>query len=198
MPFFTSPTDGSREPTRLTGSMDPNRSLFPRIWLRDGSGLVSHAIRASDDIGIWRNSLGAEEVLLATPIAELEPSLSPDERFMAYVSDESGRREVYIRALSGAAHRVQVSSEGGDEPVWSPQGNELFYPRGDQMIAVPVSTASSVTLGTPSILFEGRYDVDPFNGDATNYDVARDGQRFVMVRPAADPAAFSPAAERRR
>ncbi len=186
--LFTSPTDGSREPSRLTSGQDPNRSLFPRIWLRDGSGLVFHAIKASDDIGIWRKGAGAEEMLLATPMAELEPSLSPDERFMAYVSDESGRREVYIRALSGAAQRVQVSSEGGDEPVWSPQGSELFYRRGDQLIAVPVSTASSVTLGKPAALFEGRYDVDPFNGDATNYDVSRDGQRFVMVRPAADPA----------
>jgi Tol biopolymer transport system component len=186
--LFTSPTDGSREPTRLIGSKDPNRFLFPRIWLRDGSGLVFHAIKTSDDIGIWRKNSGAEEMLLATSIAELEPSLSPDERFMAYVSDESGRREVYIRAVSGAAHRVQVSSEGGDEPVWSPRGSELFYRRGAQMIAVPVFTASSVTLGKPSVLFEGRYDVDPFNGDATNYDVAGDGQRFVMVRPAADPA----------
>ena len=56
------------------------------------------------------------------------------------------------------------------------------------MIAVPVSTAAGVTLGHPTVLFEGRYDVDPFAGDTTNYDVARDGQRFVMVRPAADPA----------
>ena len=56
------------------------------------------------------------------------------------------------------------------------------------MIAVPVVTASSVTLGKPSVLFEGRYDVDPFNGDGTNYDVTQDGQRFVMVRPAADSA----------
>ena len=86
-------TDGSREATRLTGSSDPNRFLFPRIWLRDGSGLVFHAIKTSDDIGLWRKSSGAEEMLLATSIAELEPSLSPDERFMAFVSDESGRRE---------------------------------------------------------------------------------------------------------
>ena len=56
------------------------------------------------------------------------------------------------------------------------------------MIAVPVSTASGVTLGHPAVLFEGRYDVDPFNADATNYDVTRDGQRFVMVRPVADAA----------
>ena len=185
---FTSPTDGSRGPIQLMHGVEPNRSLFPRLWFRDGSALAFHAIKTSDDIGIWRKSSGAEEMLLATSVAELEPSLSPDERFMAYASDESGRREVYIRALSGAPYRVQVSSEGGDEPVWSPQGSELFYRRGAQMIAVPVSTASGVTFGHPAVLFEGRYDVDPFNADATNYDVTRDGQRFVMVRPVADAA----------
>jgi serine/threonine-protein kinase len=107
---------------------------------------------------------------------------------MAYVSDESGRREVYIRTLSGAPHRVQVSSDGGDEPVWSRHGSEIFYRRGIQMFAVPVTTGSAVTLGQPAVLFEGRYDVDPFNGDATNYDVFPDGQRFVMVRPTDDNA----------
>jgi serine/threonine-protein kinase len=186
--FFTSLADASREPTQLTRGADPNRLLFPRVWLRDGSGLVFHAIETSDDIGILRGGSGTEEMLLASRFAELEPSLSPDERFMAYVSDESGRREVYVRALAGAAGRVQVSSEGGDEPVWSHRGDEIFYRQGPRMIAVPVSTASDgVTLGTPAVLFEGHYDVDPFNNDATNYDVTRDGQRFVMVRPVVDP-----------
>jgi TolB protein len=103
--IFTSPTDGSREPTRLTGSNDTNRFLFPRIWLRDGSGLVFHVIKTSDDIGIWRKSSGAEEMLLATPIAEVERSLSPDERFMAYVSDERTPGGVHPRAQRPCAPR---------------------------------------------------------------------------------------------
>jgi len=187
--LYTSPADGSREPTRLSrGSGGGIRFLFPGAWLRDGSGLVIHAIETSDDVGILRPDSGAEEALLASRFAELEPSLSPDERYMAYVSDESGRREVYVRALDGAAGRVQVSSEGGDEPVWSPRGNEIFYRQGPRMIAVPVSTApGGVTLGTPAVLFEGAYDVDPFNNDATNYDVTRDGKRFIMIRPVVDP-----------
>jgi Tol biopolymer transport system component len=189
--LFTSPVDGDREPTRLSRPADPGgggRLLFPRVWLRDGSGLVFHSIETSDDIGILRPGSGKEEMLLASRFAELEPSLSPDERFMAYVSDESGRREVYVRSLDGAARRVQVSSEGGDEPVWSPRGGEIFYRQGPRMIAVPVSTVSGVALGRPAVLFEGSYDVDPFNHDATNYDVTQDGQRFLMVRLLADPA----------
>jgi len=187
--LFTTRADGSREPTRLSrGAGSEGRFLMPGSWLRDGSGLLFHAIETSDDIGILRTGSGTEEMLLASPFAELEPSLSPDERYMAYVSDESGRREVYVRSLDGAARRVQVSSEGGDEPVWSPRGGEIFYRQGPRMIAVPVSTASGVTLSTPAVLFEGRYDVDPFNNDATNYDVTRDGQRFLMIRPVGDPA----------
>jgi Tol biopolymer transport system component len=190
--LFTSPVDGDREPARLSRPADPGgggRLLFPRAWLRDGSGLVFHAIETSDDIGILRPDSGKEEMLLDSRFAELEPSLSPDEHFMAYVSDESGRREVYVRALGGASRRVQLSSEGGDEPVWSSRGGEIFYRQGPRMIAVPVSTvAGGVTLGTPAVLFEGAYDVDPFNHDATNYDVTRDGQRFLMVRPVADAA----------
>ena len=106
--LFTAPADGSREPTRLSRGVDlpgGGRFLFPRAWLRDGSGLVFHAIETSDDIGILRADSETEEMLVASRFAELEPSLSPDERFMAYVSDESGRREVYVRSLDGWARR---------------------------------------------------------------------------------------------
>ena len=141
-----------------------------------------HAIKASGDIGLLRKASGAEELLLASPFDELEPSLSPDERYMAYVSDESGRREVYIRDMGSSGRRVPVSSEGGDEPRWSPRGNEVFYRRGSQMLSVPVSTKGDLVVGAPTVLFDVPYDVDPFNNDATNYDVTKDGQRFIMVR----------------
>ncbi len=181
------PVAGSGEAVRLTRTAEDERAVFPRVWLRDGSALVFHSIRASGDIGLWRKDSGAEERLLANSFDELEPSLSPDERFMAYASDESGRREVYIRDMGGSGRRIQVSSEGGDEPVWSPKGNEIFYRRGSQMIAVPVSTRGDLTVGVTSVLFDVPFDIDPFNNDATNYDVTRDGQRFIMVQRATEP-----------
>ena len=186
--FSVPAADGSGEAVRLTRIADDERAIFPRQWLRDGSALVFHVIRGSGDIGLWRKDSGAEERLLANPVDELQPSLSPDERFMAYASDESGRREVYIRNMGGSGRRVQVSSDGGDEPVWSPTGHEIFYRRGSQMIAVPVSTRrGALTVGAPSVLFDVPFDVDPFNNDATNHDVTRDGQRFIMVQRAAEP-----------
>lgn len=69
---------------------------------------------------------------------------------------------------------------------WSPKGDEIFYRRGSEMMVVPVRTTGGLTPGAPAVLFEGRYDIDPFGQDATNYDVTRDGKRFVMVRRAAD------------
>jgi hypothetical protein len=89
--------------------------------------------------------------------------------------------------MTGSGRRVSVSSEGGDEPVWSPRGNEIFYRRGAQMIAVPVTAKGELTLGAPSVLFNVPFDVDPFNSDATNYDVTKDGQRFIMIRRASNP-----------
>jgi len=185
--IFSVPADGNTEPARLGLKTDRERALFPRAWLGGGSALLFHSIKAADDIGVWRKDSGTEEMLLATRYSELQPSLSPDERFMAYVSDESGRREVYVRDMTGSGRRVSVSSEGGDEPVWSPRGNEIFYRRGAQMIAVPVDAKGDLTLGAPSVLFNVPFDVDPFNSDATNYDVTKDGQRFLMVRRASDP-----------
>ncbi len=185
--LFSLAADGGGEAVQLTRNTNDSRSIFPRLWLPDGSGLVFHSIEDSHDIGIWRPGSRAEEMLLATPFAELEPSLSPGGRFLAYVSEESGRREVYARALLGPERRWPISSNGGDEPVWSRRGDEIFYRRGSEMMVVPVKTAGGLTPGVPAVLFEGRYDVDPFGQDATNYDVTPDGKRFVMVRRAVDP-----------
>jgi hypothetical protein len=80
-----------------------------------------------------------------------------------------------------------VSSEGGDEPVWSPRGDEIFYRRGSQMLSVPVSARGAPTVGAPRVLFDVPYDVDPFNNDSANYDVTKDGQRFIMVRRTIEP-----------
>ncbi len=183
--LFSLSADGSGTALRLNKTSERDRSLFPRAWFKDGSALLFHAIQNGGDIGIWREDADNED-LIASTFDELEPSLSPDERFVTYVSDESGRREVYIREMGGSRRRTQVSSQGGDEPVWSPRGNEIFYRQGAKMLAAPVSTRGDVALGAPSLLFEGAYDVDPFNRDATNYDAAKDAQRFIMVRRAAD------------
>jgi len=108
---------------------------------------------------------------------------SPDGRWVAYVSDESGRNEVYVRPYPQAGTHVQISADGGSQPVWSRNGRELFFRHGDDLIAVNVSLAANFTAGKPLIVFS-RFTPEDSSGPAydlmADYDVSADGQRFVM------------------
>jgi dipeptidyl aminopeptidase/acylaminoacyl peptidase len=106
---------------------------------------------------------------------------SPDGHWVAYQSQESGRPEIYVRPFQSAGGKIQISTEGGDEPVWSRDGRELFYVNGDKMMAVEVRTQPAFSAGTPQLLFTGRYEISP-NGTA-DYDVSPDGKRFLKIQP---------------
>jgi len=107
------------------------------------------------------------------------PSLSPDGHWIAYVSNESGRLEVYVRPFPGPGGRWQVSLDGGTEPVWAANGRELFYRNGTKMMVAAISLHPTFTVGARRELFEGSYVNDPVY---RSYDVTRDGRGFVMVR----------------
>ena len=128
------------------------------------------------------NSNSKETVTLAAQVVRAE-SVSPDGRWAAYVSNESGRDEVYVRPHPGPGGKFPVSTSGGIQPAWGRNG-ELFYRNGDRMMAVPVSTMPTLKIGQPKVLFEGDYELGP-GGPRTNsnYDVTPDGQRFLMVAP---------------
>ena len=118
---------------------------------------------------------------LDSTFEEGAPRFSPDGRWLAYVSSESGRHEVYIRLLAGSSGRQQVSNDGGTEPVWARDGRELFYREGDKMMAVRVtSSGANLQAARPLTLFDGRFAKGSI--DAANYDVTPDGQRFLMVQ----------------
>jgi dipeptidyl aminopeptidase/acylaminoacyl peptidase len=109
------------------------------------------------------------------------PALSPDGRWLAYVSDETGRQEVLVRPLAGTG-RWQVTSDGGSAPRWSPDGARLYYWHGDQFVEAAVRTAGTFEVGAVRVLFRGAdYAQHPL---WTNYDVHPDGQHFLMVRAA--------------
>ena len=122
--------------------------------------------------------------VLQTAANEATPSFSPDGRWLAYMSDESGRPEIYVRPFPGPGGRERVSTAGGEEPVWAHNG-ELFYRNGEKMMAVDIVTEPSLTIGSPKLLFERRFVKIPWS--RTNYDVTRDGQRFIMVADAQEP-----------
>ena len=123
---------------------------------------------------------------LANQFDNHSPSLSPDGHWVASVSNESGRLEVYVRPFPGSGGRWQVSLDGGSEPVWAANGHELFYRNGTKMMVAAIALHPTFTVGARRELFEGNYVNDPVY---RSYDVTRDGQAFVMVRspkPSAD------------
>jgi serine/threonine-protein kinase len=110
------------------------------------------------------------------------PRFSPDGRWLAYVSNESGRYEIYVQPYPGPGGKWQISTEGGTEPAWNYNGRELFYRCGNKMMAADIATQPSFAAGKPRMLFEGPYERSP--ATSPNYDVSPDGQRFLMLKSA--------------
>lgn len=109
---------------------------------------------------------------------------SRDRRYVAYLSVETGQREIYIRPYQQTGGRVTVSVGGGREPVWVNNG-DLFYRNltGDRMFAVLVTTEPTLKVATPVQLFQGPYYISPTGSPRPQYDVTADGQRFLMLAP---------------
>jgi hypothetical protein len=116
---------------------------------------------------------------------EWQPSLSPDGRWLAFVSSETGQNEIYLAAFPGSGSRRQVSVEGGREPLWGRDGRELVYRSGTRMFAVPVDTNRGFSAAKPRVLFEGRYVLGGLDVMGLDYDLAPDG-RFLMLKPSTD------------
>jgi serine/threonine protein kinase len=113
---------------------------------------------------------------------------SPDGKWVAYCSDESGKPEVYVQSWPGPGPKIQISADGGTDPVWNPDGKELFYRNGTKMMAVAVTTAPVFSAGKPQMLWSGDYTFGLSSScgikgvTTTSYDVSRDGQRFLMIK----------------
>ena len=156
---------------------------FPSDWLRDGSALL-----VTDDAGPNRHDIFVQPAdgsparpYAATPADELSARFSPDGRWVAYTSDQSGRAEVYLDSYPQPRHRLKISLEGGADPVWRGDGRELYYWRDGALVAVRLGAAVSgapPTLGEQTVLFRAPYAIGP----NTMYDVSPDGERFVIVR----------------
>jgi Tol biopolymer transport system component len=113
------------------------------------------------------------------------PQFSPDGRWLAYASEESGNFEIYVRPFPDSGGKWQVSVDGGTEPQWNHNGRELFYRTGEKMMAVEIDTRAGFVHGKPKTLFEGHYAQSLAAGwvNRANYDVSPDGQRFLMLAP---------------
>ena len=111
--------------------------------------------------------------------------ISPDGHWLAYQSDESNQDEIYVRPFPAINDgRWRISTGGGTQPLWARNGHELFYRHGTGVLSVPVQTTPTFRAGTPTTMFEGRYLAPPRGLAGRSYDVASDGQRFLMIKDA--------------
>jgi len=145
--------------------------------------------------GIYTLSLdgdGVGQTLMQTEFTESYPAFSPDGRWLAYNSDETGRREVFVLPYPATGPKWQISDQGGGKPVWSPKGDELFYRDGPRLYAVrneSIETDPAFKHGRPKLLFEKPFVDSPIFND---YDVSPDGQRFVFIELTETEAALGP------
>ena len=155
-------------------------------WSPDGKLLASSVLNPTTGYDIWVVKMGdtpsTAQPFLRTPFNEGAPQFSPDGRWLAYVSDASGRYEVYVQPYPGPGGKWQISADGGTEPMWNHNGRELFYRSGNKMMAVEITTQPSFSAGKPKVLFSGEYQPTPNMN--SHYDVSSDGQRFLMVKTA--------------
>src|SRR5713226_8076394 len=133
---------------------------------------------------LWLLSLGKQPEMHAfkqTSAAERQGTLSPDGRYMAYASNESGRSEIYVEPVPGPGGRWQISTDGGEQPRWSRLGREIFYRNGTKMMVVAVETSPRFVAGRPVELFDLGMDR---GGAVPGYDITPNGQMFLMVKSA--------------
>ena len=169
--------DGTGEPEQLTATELPSNV---NSWSPDGQVLVfteRHPDTGRDLMLVEADGGRAPDFFLQTRFNEGAAKFSPDGQWLAYVSDETGRAEIYVRPYPGPGRKWQISSEGGTEPVWSRDGRELFYRDGYTMMSVDIGQGAELTPGRPKLLFRRPYRKALWS---PNYDIANDG-RFIMI-----------------
>jgi Tol biopolymer transport system component len=177
-----------------TGAATPVVTVNGPAWVNDWSPdgkfviLSRWSETSSTDISLWFVALGGAAGGTPSPYVseqrnQKQARISPDGRFVAYISDETGAWEIYVRPFPDAEQgKWMVSDGGGVEPRWSRDGKELFYFAGQTLMAVPVNLRPTFSNGSPRALFEARIQPN-YTNDAHRWHVAPDGQRFLLLIP---------------
>jgi hypothetical protein len=172
-------------------------NLVPAAWLPGDRQLLYYSIprQGAPAPTVWFKDLANND----EPKAVIDPlpflggvDVSPDGRWLAYHTQESGQQQVYVEAFPGPGRRIPISSTGGGSPVWRADGRELFYARPSRegqarnagefdvaLMAVTLTPGATLSLGQTRQLFAGRYSM---NNPDRGFDVSPDGQRFLMLQ----------------
>jgi Tol biopolymer transport system component len=184
--IYVKPANSAIDEQRIGNS---SLTQYPNDWSRDGKNLLYTEIGDNTGADLWVLDLASKPQatpFLKTSFNESLATFSPDGKWIAYTSDESGRQEVYVRNFPGASAKFQISNNGGGQPRWRGDGKELYYISSDRkLMVVNVRAAAGIfERETPKALFE-MHGVRS-GSLAFDYDVTRDGQRFLSAVPLQD------------
>jgi Tol biopolymer transport system component len=181
--------DGDGESEPLVSPEEDGEGLGLGSWSPDGEMLVywrhllSQPEKGTDTWIATRNQDREPRPFVATGASGTGQTISPDGRWLAYVSGESGQTEIYVQPFPDGGERHQISAEGGLYPVWSPDGRSIYYRKGEggPTLVVPVRTNPGFRAGAVQVLLEGQYAFGSWDW-YPNFDIAPDGKSFVMIK----------------
>jgi Tol biopolymer transport system component len=175
--ILTLPADGTVRAPRVSNVIG-----MPQTWSADGALLFQWPVGNPDILATSLNATGETRKIVASEYGEFNPALAPSGRWLAYVSTRTGQNEIWVQGYPSGTP-VRVSSNGGDEPLWSANGSELFFRRGQAMMAVKVgSRGNDFSFEPPQELFSAPFTSARGEAVGRSYDVSRDG-RFLMMMP---------------
>ena len=176
--LWTLPADGSSPPAKLNSEQWAEADSFTP----DGKELLYSTFSpATNEAALWRIAMdaSAKPTQMFPGVARVaDARFSPDGHWIAYVSAQSGRSQVYLQAYPGPGERVQVSTDGGREPVWAPNGSELYFRTATKFMVVDVKTKPTPAVGKSRTLFEGDFRLSHHD-----YGLLPDGRHFILIQP---------------
>ncbi len=180
---YVKPSDGSGEEKMVFDAKDIR--VYLNQWSRDGKFLLVDHLTKNSQSDLLVIPLVGDKVpwsYLESPRDEYESSLSPNGKWISYLTDESGSYQIYVRSFPEKEGKWQISTDVAEEPRWSPDGKILYYRKSSQVMAVPVTTERTFSAGVPTVLIKNfpAQNVD----SGISYDITSDGQYFVTTQPA--------------
>jgi serine/threonine protein kinase/Tol biopolymer transport system component len=179
--IFSKPSDGSGDETQI---FEGEGRFYVNCWTPDGKYLIIDNLTKESQSDLLVIPMTGDEKpwkYLDSKKDEYESSLSPNGKWIAYLSDESGSYQIYVRSFPKKEGKWQISTDVAEEARWSPDSKFLYYRRNSQLMVVPVSTSSTFSAGVPKILFDNFPSVNVDSG--ITYDVTSDGKYFITTAP---------------
>jgi Tol biopolymer transport system component len=186
--FYIKPVGGGGEQSLLTSNYDK----IPDDWSRDGRVIVYEVFAGRTKLDLWWLPVDGDRKpvpYLRTDFNEGHGRLSPDGKWLAYASDETGSSEIYVQSFPTPGNKILISSNGGDQPAWRRDGKELYYLAPDRkLMAVALKTGVTLETGEPKVLFQTRTAAAFLTAFRSYYAPAADGLKFLVATMPEDPS----------